>query len=89
MIGMALKISQPPAGAGKAGNQNTVSLAPSILSTGVMATKKFVKPGRTVDVETIEARLERKATVADTKKFDSTSLGQMTREKRHKLLYGD
>ncbi len=54
-----------------------------------VAAKKAPKPPRAVAVETIEARLTRKATVADTKTFTSESLGQMTREKRHKLLYGD
>ena len=38
---------------------------------------------------TIESRLVKKALVADTRTFMTKSLGQLTREKRHKLLYGD
>lgn len=39
-------------------------------------------------LETTEARLERKAAVADRKIFTTRSLGQMSRSERHKLLYG-
>jgi hypothetical protein len=42
------------------------------------------------EVETIEARLARKAKIADAQTAAATpSLGQMTTEQRHKLLYGD
>jgi hypothetical protein len=50
-------------------------------------------PGRksraAVPVETIEARLDRKAVVADTQTCSTPSLGQMSVEQRHKLLYRD
>jgi len=39
-------------------------------------------------VETIEARLDRKAAIADGKMFATESLGQLSREQRHKLLFG-
>ncbi len=57
--------------------------------TSAGATKKVSTRRRERAVETIEARLERKAAVADTQTAATGSLGQMTREKRHKLLYGD
>ena len=38
--------------------------------------------------ETIEERLEGKAADADLNALATTSLGQMSREERHKLLYG-
>ena len=40
-------------------------------------------------VEDIEGRLERKGADADGRPFATTSLGQMSREERHRLLYGD
>jgi hypothetical protein len=63
------------------------SKPPSLGASGSGPGKKTLRTA--ASVETIEARLERKATLADTKTFATTSLGQMTREKRHKLLYGD
>jgi len=42
-----------------------------------------------VPVETIEARLDRKAVVADTQTYSTPSLGQLSIEQRHKLLYRD
>ncbi len=39
--------------------------------------------------ETIEARLSRKAAVADNAFFPAQSMGQMSREQRHNLLYRD
>ena len=86
---MALKSKRPAAGASRGGKKTTLSFTGKMHSAGVTAAKKYSKRRRTVAIETIEARLERKATVADTKTFVTESLGQMTREKRHKLLYGD
>jgi hypothetical protein len=51
--------------------------------------KTGVKRGSAAPAETIEARLDRKATIADGRTFSTKSLGQMSREQRHKLLYGD
>ena len=45
------------------------------------------RPGA-VQVETIEARLESEAAASDEKTFAGRSLGQMTRQERHKLLFG-
>jgi hypothetical protein len=56
-------------------------------SAGVIG-KVAKRPGA-VAVETIEARLERKAAIADGQTAPTESLGRMTREKRHKLLYAD
>jgi hypothetical protein len=39
--------------------------------------------------ETIEARLDRKAAVADSQGLATKSLGRMSRAERHKLLYRD
>lgn len=39
--------------------------------------------------ETIEDRLQRKAVFADRHSVTGKSLGQMSREQRHKLLYGE
>ncbi len=38
---------------------------------------------------TIENRLEAKAEVGDTKVYSGPSLDEMSREQRHKLLYGN
>jgi uncharacterized protein YaiL (DUF2058 family) len=86
---MALKSKLPLAGASRGGKTTTLSLSGEMQPAGVLAAKKSPKRRRTVAVETIEARLAGKAEVADTKAFATMSLGQMTREKRHKLLYGD
>lgn len=86
---MALKSKRPAADVSRGGKKTTISLAGKMLYAGVPTTKKSSKPRREGAVETIEARLQRKATEADTKTFATKSLGQMTREKRHKLLYGD
>jgi len=87
---MALKSKRPSAGASRDGKKTTLSFSGKMHYAGiVLATKKSSKQHRAVAVETIEARLARKAVVADTRTFATESLGQMTREKRHKLLYGD
>ena len=86
---MALKSKRPAAGASQGAKKKTLSFTGKMHYAGVLTAKKSSKRRRAVAVETIEARLERKATVADTKTFATKSLGQMTREKRHKLLYGD
>jgi uncharacterized protein YaiL (DUF2058 family) len=86
---MALKSKRPAAGATRGGKKTTLSFTGKMQYAGVLTTKKSPKRRRAIAVETIEARLKRKATVADTKAFATQSLGQMTREKRHKLLYGD
>jgi ribose 1,5-bisphosphokinase PhnN len=86
---MALKSKKSPAGAKRSGKKAALSSAGKITHAGVLATRKLIKGRRTATDETIEARLARKATVADKKTFVTMSLGQMTREKRHKLLYGD
>ena len=51
--------------------------------------KKPVAPAKLAQVETIESRLERKAVAADVRTAGTQSLGQISREQRHKLLYGD
>ena len=86
---MALKGKRPAAGASRGGKKATLSLPGKTPYAAVRTTKKSSKRNAAVAVETIEARLERKATEADTKTFAIKSLGQLTREKRHKLLYGD
>lgn len=87
---MALKSKRPSAGASGDGKKIAPSLSGKMHYAGVVpTTKKSSKQRRTVAVETIEARLARKAAIADARKFATESLGQMTREKRHKLLYGD
>ncbi len=76
--------------AGGGGKKTTLSLTEKTTRhAGVPTKKKSSKPPRAATVETIEARLKRKATAADTQSFATDSLGQMTREMRHKLLYGD
>lgn len=87
---MTLKSKRPLTGASRGGKKTTLSFSGKVHHAGVVpATKKPSKQRRVVAVETIEARLVRKAAVADTKTFATESLGQMAREKRHKLLYGD
>jgi hypothetical protein len=75
---MALKSKRPSAGATQGHEQISLSRA-----------SRMPYSGGAEAIETIEARLERKATVADTRTFAPESLGQTTREKRHKLFYGD
>jgi hypothetical protein len=84
---MVLKSRRPSAGASR--GSKIASFMGKVHYAGVPVTKKSPKRRRAIVVETIEARLERKANIADTKTFATDSLGQMTREKRHKLLYGD
>lgn len=67
---------------GKAGAR-IATLAGSVL-TGSPARHR-----RVASVETIEARLDRKAADGDSREATTESLGQMSREQRHKLLYGD
>ena len=87
---MTLKSKQPPAAPSRDGTYASRSSVSDRHSAGfVLATKKLLRQRRVSSVETIEARLVRKAKIADTKAFANESLGQMTREKRHKLLYGD
>jgi len=86
---MALKSKPPAAGASPGATKKTISVTGKMHESGVLTAKKSLKRHRAVAAETIEVRLERKATAADTRTFPPESLGQMTREKRHKLLYGD
>ena len=82
---MALKSKRPSLVGSRGSKKRTFSFSGKMRCAGVLvATKRR----RATSVETIEARLERKAEVADTKTFVTKSLGQMTREQRHKLLYG-
>jgi hypothetical protein len=85
---MAFKSRRPSAGAGRDGKKTTISVISKTHDAGVLATKTLAKRRRAASVESIESRLERKAVVADSKTFATKSLGQMTREQRHKLLYG-
>lgn len=85
---MALKNKRSSGGPSQGGNKVAPSFIGQPPQAGVLATQKLSKRRSAGAVETIEARLERKATVADTKTLVTESLGQMTREKRHKLLYG-
>jgi hypothetical protein len=59
------------------------------MVAGDLLTKMLPKQCRAVPVEKIEIRLERKEAVADDETFGTKTLGQMIREQRHKLLYGD
>ncbi len=77
---MALKSKRPSVGAKRRGKKTTHPF---------LAVKTSPEQQQDLAVETIEARLARKAADADTTTFATPSLGQMTREKRHKLLYGD
>jgi hypothetical protein len=86
---MSLKSKRPSGGPSQNGNTGTQSFTGKVHAAGVQATAHVSKPRGAVSVETIEARLNRKAEVADTKTFATKSLGQLTREQRHKLLYGD
>jgi hypothetical protein len=52
-----------------------------------LATTRHARPRQ--PVETIEARLGRKAAAADEAVFVTKSLGQMSRAERHKRLFGD
>jgi len=51
--------------------------------------KAAVGRRQAAQAETIEARLDRKAAVADTQTYTTPSLGQLSPEQRHKLLYRD
>ena len=86
---MALKSKRPSADAKRGGKKATPSFTCKMHPADGLATKTLSKRRRVAPVETIEARLDRKANVADTKTFATASLGQITREQRHKLLYGD
>jgi hypothetical protein len=86
---MALKSKRPSSGAGPGGKTTTVSRTGKMRHASVTVTGDSSQRDRPVAVETIEARLERKATAADTTTFVTDSLGQMTRDRRHRLLYGD
>jgi len=65
------------------------SSASSGLLAGTSPGKTVATRGPAASEETIEARLDRKATIADGQTSVTRSLGQMNREQRHKLLYGD
>ena len=84
---MALKSKRPATGASRGRKKTTLSFTRKLHTADASTVKKSSE--RREAVETIEARLERKAAVADTGTFATESLGQMTREQRHKLLYGD
>lgn len=86
---MALKSKRSAADTSRGGKKKTPSFTGKMRNAGGMATETTQKQHHAVAVETTEARLERKATVADVETFATESLGQMTREKRHRLLYGD
>jgi hypothetical protein len=62
----------------------------AVSASVVSAQKKTASPARSAKAATIEDRLESKATAADHRSHaGERSLGQMTREERRKLLYGD
>ena len=86
---MALKSKRPSTGSSLGGIPPLVSPTSDRHRGGGGLTSQTPSKPSVVKVETIEARLERKAVVADTKAGASESLGAMTRETRHKLLYGD
>jgi len=64
-------------------------IAGTVLLTDVPPRKTATKRGPLPMTETIEARLDRKASIADDRTFATKSLGQRSREQRHKLLYGN
>lgn len=70
------------------GNRVGVRVVRTSGNSGSAASGLVVRQG-VVAEETIEDRLERKAAVADTHAVAGTSLGQMSREQRHKQLYGE
>ncbi len=86
---MALKSKPPSAGVSLGGEKTTVSRVINTDAAVDPGTKTPLTRRKLVPVETIEARLEREAAVADTTTFATKSLGQMSLEQRHKLLYGD
>jgi len=86
---MALKSKRSAAGANLGGKNAALAPTGKLHPAGVLATKTLSERPLIAKVETIEARLERKATLADKETFTTKGLGQMTREQRHKLLYGD
>ena len=59
------------------------------LATLVLAEANKRKPERAAAKPTLEDRLSAKATRADRSEFTGASLGEMSREERHKLLYGE
>jgi len=82
---MALK-SKPPASDAHHGGK---PIQHDVASNGAPDTKAAARRRQAEETETIEARLDRKAASADGRVFATTSPGQMTREQRHKLLYGE
>jgi hypothetical protein len=86
---MAIKSKQPPARPSDLGETVAPSPMEKALEARARASKTLAQGHAPAEVETIEARLERKAAVADTQTLSGNSLGQMTREQRHRLLYGD
>ena len=89
---MALK-RRPPTGATKGGKMASGAghtiISERAVSSGTFTVTHDSSPAQVSPLETIEARLERKASEADGKVFATKSLGQMSREERHRLLYGD
>jgi|HubBroStandDraft_1064217.scaffolds.fasta_scaffold255374_2 hypothetical protein len=62
------------------------------LAASILADSHAGKPrpaSRAAKETTLEDRLEAKATLADHADFSGPSLGEMSREQRHKLLYGE
>ncbi len=89
---MAQHESERPttAGTNRGGSKSGHALpAGRTLFAGAPGAKAVAKRGPSASAETIEARLDRKAAIADGQTFATNSLGQMSREQRHKLLYGD
>jgi hypothetical protein len=74
---------------GRGGVHVDTSFSPRESGTGALAEKAARERRVKAPTETIEARLTRKAAVADGKSFPAKSLGQISRERRHKLLYGE
>jgi len=65
------------------------SSAGKSLVARIPSVKIGAKGGRSTSVETIATHLDRKANIAEGQTFTTKILGQMSREQRHKLLYGN
>jgi hypothetical protein len=61
----------------------------SVTSVLEADTKKSGQESRSPSKTTLEEKLEAKASRADRADFSGPSLGELSREERHKLLYGE
>ena len=85
------KSERPTTAAANRGGSKSGHASPAggVLLAGAPRAKAVANREPATSAETIEARLDRKAAIADGQRPATKSLGQMSREQRHKLLYGD